>query len=235
MKPCFPLVCLTILLFGLGCAGGIGSGLANRSPHGKPGPTAKTTRQRGAPSTEQAAGKINAGKPDRKLASLQHPGSAAAGKITITSEPTSIAASPATETPVQAPAARSAGVVPASHTVAEEPSRPVAAPAASPPNSRPAAPPTTTYACADDYSWVQGKLSRVHSRGGHWEIRYADYSRTDEYGGKFILAGQLRDDLREGDILRVWGRVLGHDSALRGTAYRAEQLQVVSVSNAPAP
>lgn len=80
---------------------------------------------------------------------------------------------------------------------------------------------------AADYSWVQGRLTRVHSRGGYWQVRYAGLDQSDRHGGQVILVGSATEGLKEGDMVRVRGSVLGYDGKLRGTKYRATGIQLV--------
>ena len=80
-----------------------------------------------------------------------------------------------------------------------------------------------SMAHADDYSWVQGTLYRVHVRGGVWVVRYASLDVTDRFGGSLVLARDHRiDDLHEGDLVRVQGELLNDRSSvfLGGPLYR---------------
>lgn len=83
------------------------------------------------------------------------------------------------------------------------------------------------YAHNKDHSWVQGKLIRIHSGDGYWQIRYAGYDEVDAYGGKVILSGQVSKELAEGDIVRVYGQVMGHDRWLRAHLYRVQNLKII--------
>lgn len=89
------------------------------------------------------------------------------------------------------------------------------------------------FAHQKDYMWVQGKLIRIYSRGGYWQIRYASYDENDAYGGKFVIVGSVGDDLREGDVVRIRGKVLGENRWLNGTEYRADSMQLVQRGTAP--
>lgn len=89
------------------------------------------------------------------------------------------------------------------------------------------------YANQKDYMWVQGKLIRIYSRGGYWQIRYATYDASDSYGGKFVLVGTVPEDVREGDYIRVRGKVLGENKWLTGTEYRIDSVQLVARGQGP--
>ncbi|MFO0946843.1 MAG: hypothetical protein U1D30_13005 [Planctomycetota bacterium] len=92
---------------------------------------------------------------------------------------------------------------------------------------------STEYGHHKDYMWVQGKLIRIYARGGYWQIRYASYDENDEYGGKFVIVGSVGEDLREGDVVRIRGKVLGENRWLNGTEYRADTMQLVQRGTAP--
>lgn len=91
----------------------------------------------------------------------------------------------------------------------------------------PALPANVRHAHAEDYSWVQGELVRIHSRGGFWQVRFASYDQADSYGGKFVVVGDLPSDVKEGDLVRVQGRILGYDPRLNGTEYRVNKMEKV--------
>lgn len=96
---------------------------------------------------------------------------------------------------------------------------PVATPASAPAGN--------AFAHAKDYSWLQGKLVRIHSRGGHWQVRYAPLDQQDEHGGMVVLTGAVDADMKEGDIVKVAGSLAGYDDRLRATLYRNASLKVV--------
>jgi hypothetical protein len=85
----------------------------------------------------------------------------------------------------------------------------------------------STFARAEDYSWVQGRLFRVHTGGGYWQIRYQSHEQSDEYGGRFLLTGPAANDLKEGDVVRIEGAVQSYDDRHRTTAYRVNALKVI--------
>jgi hypothetical protein len=78
-----------------------------------------------------------------------------------------------------------------------------------------------------DYMWIQGKMIHIYSRGGYWQVRYASYEDDDEFGGKFILVGTVPEEIKDGDFVRVRGKVLGENRWLSGTEYRIDSIQVV--------
>ena len=104
---------------------------------------------------------------------------------------------------------------------------------------RPAsAPPQTSaasrlYAKSGDYSWIQGRLLRVHSLGGVWQVRYAPHDQADEHGGKFILIGALPDDIREGELVRIEGNILQSGSGNMSSMYQVRALRRLETGVAP--
>ena len=122
----------------------------------------------------------------------------------------------------RAPASGSAAVVISSSVPPEPAARPIVD-VLRPTSHTQAAPRTPVMTHADDYSWVQGKLYRVHVRGGVWVVRYASLDVTDRFGGSLVLARDRRvDNLREGDFVRVQGELLNDKSSvfLGGPLYR---------------
>lgn len=97
-----------------------------------------------------------------------------------------------------------------------------------------ASPTQETLAKDDHYAWVQGRLTRIASRGGFWEVRFTPHDQPDDHGGKFILVGSLPPDLSEGDLVRVEGRVGTRDARLRGTTYNVSAIRLVKKGIAPA-
>lgn len=84
-----------------------------------------------------------------------------------------------------------------------------------------------------DYMWVQGKMIHIYSRGGYWQVRYASYDESDEYGGKFILVGTVPESIKEGDFVRIRGKVLEENRWLSGTEYRIDSIQVLDTAATP--
>lgn len=114
----------------------------------------------------------------------------------------------------------------------EEPvSRPVEAPVARP---RVETRPVSTevedgrYAHASDYSWLTGRLQRVHVPGGEWKIRYAPLSEMDQWGGSMVLAPDVRlDSFSDGDFVRIEGEILTDRPSLylSGALYRIRTVE----------
>lgn len=96
-----------------------------------------------------------------------------------------------------------------------------------------AQPTTGDFAHADDFSWVRGRVMRIHSGGGFWQVRYAGYDESDEYGGNFVLVGQLPKDVQENDLVHIKGRIDGYNSRMHGTEYRIREMSVVEKGKAP--
>lgn len=86
---------------------------------------------------------------------------------------------------------------------------------------------------AKDYSWVQGKLMKVHARGGYWQVRYASHEQPDEHGGRFVLLGASADNYKDGDLVRIQGDIVGYDERLRATKYRATSVKLVERNRFP--
>lgn len=83
------------------------------------------------------------------------------------------------------------------------------------------------YGHAPDYSWVQGQLTKVHSRGGFWQIRYAAFDQVDDHGGNFIITTELEGDFSDGDTVRIEGRPLEYDRKLSGTSYHVHHVRLI--------
>lgn len=80
---------------------------------------------------------------------------------------------------------------------------------------------------ADDYAWVRGKLIRIHSQQGYWQVRYAPFDQADRYGGRVMLLGSIPDTLTEGDIVNVTGRIVEAESRLNTTAFRVQSIELI--------
>jgi hypothetical protein len=82
-----------------------------------------------------------------------------------------------------------------------------------------------------DYSWITGFLYYVHTDGGRWVLRYADLDQVDRYGGSVVLApGTDMANYREGDLVRVHGKVLSEGRASRslgGALFRVDVIEMV--------
>jgi hypothetical protein len=122
--------------------------------------------------------------------------------------------------------------------VSEEPRPGEQAETSNPANSTATDLPTTTgakFGHARDYSWLRGQLVRVHTHGGHWEIRFAEIHEANEYGGRFVLSGKIPTELREGDSVEIRGRVLGEDRWLHGASYRVDLIRPMETQMARPP
>ena len=88
------------------------------------------------------------------------------------------------------------------------------------------------YGHANDYSWLVGRLQRVHMQGGRWKIRYAPLDKEDRWGGSVVLAPDIRlDRYEDGDDIYVEGEILSSRASLyiAGPLYR---IQTVKSSSA---
>jgi hypothetical protein len=90
-------------------------------------------------------------------------------------------------------------------------------------------------AWAEDYSFVQGRVMKVHSSfGRYWQLRYADYDQVDEHGGNVVLVGpNLPPDLQDGDLVRVDGKMLEHDERILASKYYASLVTVLARHDSP--
>jgi hypothetical protein len=101
------------------------------------------------------------------------------------------------------------------------------APATAPPENKPAA--MTGHAA--DYSWLYGEVHYDHiSRG--WRLRYAGLDEIDRWGGAVILAGDSSvERLKEGQIVKVQGRLLQPANAKSSPGYRVDSITVIDTVN----
>jgi len=96
-----------------------------------------------------------------------------------------------------------------------------------PPDSKPAA--MTGHAA--DYSWLYGEVHYDHiSRG--WRLRYASLDEIDRWGGAVILAAESSlDKLKEGQIVKVQGRLLEPANSKASPGYRVDSITVIDAVN----
>jgi hypothetical protein len=81
------------------------------------------------------------------------------------------------------------------------------------------------FAHASDYTWLQGELQYLHGRNA-WRVRYASVDEEDRYGGGVTLVGPgLSSSLKDGQMVRVTGRILDTDS--HDGTYRADSIEVL--------
>ena len=58
----------------------------------------------------------------------------------------------------------------------------------------------TVYGCGEKYTWLIGKLRRVHVPGGDWKTRFLELYKVDRWGGSMVLAPDIRlEDFSDGD------------------------------------
>jgi hypothetical protein len=86
---------------------------------------------------------------------------------------------------------------------------------------------------AEDYSWITGQLTQVHTSDGElWVLRYAPLDREDRYGGSVVLAPVVEmKNYREGDLVCVQGEVLKEKNApgrLGGALYRVNVINMMT-------
>lgn len=86
--------------------------------------------------------------------------------------------------------------------------------------------PESSSVHAADFSWIEGTVQQLHTRGGAWVLRYLPYDQNDQFGGQVELnLRQPTDDIRNGDLVRVTGELVpGRRSAL----YRVKTIKVIS-------
>ena len=104
---------------------------------------------------------------------------------------------------------------------------PANGPSATPPRRRVFADITAhpAFAHAPDYSWLVGQLAYSHTRRT-WSVRYASVDETDRYGGSVTLdSGTNLQQLQEGMLVRVQGRLLDPDTTTPAPRYRVERIE----------
>jgi hypothetical protein len=91
-----------------------------------------------------------------------------------------------------------------------------------------------SFAHAPDYSWLSGEVeySRI-SKG--WRLRYATVDEEDAYGGSVTLAEHpLLHSLKDGEVVRVQGRLSNPATKSAAPPYLIDSLQPVGSSEPPA-
>lgn len=82
---------------------------------------------------------------------------------------------------------------------------------------------------APDYSWVVGKLRYNLIGEGFWELIFVD-DTDSKYGGKFVLGNPNGIELyKDGDSVKVTGRVSGEGGSFYQTGSRYEVSSIVRV------
>jgi hypothetical protein len=76
---------------------------------------------------------------------------------------------------------------------------------------------------AEDYSSLSGQLQ--HARRG-WRLRYASVDEVDTYGGSVTLTDESRlSELRDGELVRVHGRLLNPEDTRIAPPYEVLSIQ----------
>jgi len=86
----------------------------------------------------------------------------------------------------------------------------------------------TIYGHADDYSWLKGRLQKVHVPGVEWKIRYLPIDQADQWGGSVVLAPDIRlEDFKDRDVVYIQGKQLENRPSLyiTGPLYRIETIR----------
>jgi hypothetical protein len=112
---------------------------------------------------------------------------------------------------------------------------PQEAPSASGMPTTPAVPmdgkPAAMTGHAADYSWLYGEVHYDHiSRG--WRLRYASLDEIDRWGGAVILAAESDlEKLKEGQVVKVQGRLLEPANSKSSPGYRVDSMTVIETGN----
>lgn len=136
---------------------------------------------------------------------------------------------------VAAPAAAPAPMPVSASSLPPSPA-PVAKSPAAPQSSAPPVAVVTTPTEAKhgkDYTWIQGRLQKVHVRGGAWIVRYAPLDKVDEHGGSVVLVRDRRiDDFQEGDFVHIDGEILEERASahLGGPLYRVHHIALLQAA-----
>lgn len=97
-------------------------------------------------------------------------------------------------------------------------------PTNSPHSSTVIGPASARFAHSEDYRSLTGEVQLWRNT---WRLRYARVDETDKYGGSVVLAGENRfSDLRDGQIIRVQGRIVQSD-ARTGTVFEVQAIDVL--------
>ncbi len=83
------------------------------------------------------------------------------------------------------------------------------------------------YGHAEDYSWLKGRLQKVHVPGVEWKIRYSPIDEVDQFGGSMVLAPDIRmEDFKNLELVYIKGRQLSGRPSLyvTGPLYRVESI-----------
>ncbi len=84
---------------------------------------------------------------------------------------------------------------------------------------------------APDFSWLMGRLRRIHVTGGTWKIRYRPIDEQDRWGGSVILSEDARvDKFKDGDFVYVAGEIIVKRPTvyLAGPLYRISTIRIMT-------
>lgn len=88
----------------------------------------------------------------------------------------------------------------------------------------------TAHPCMDhanDYSWLVGQVTYSRLSKG-WTLRYASLEDDDPYGGSVTLTGNRQiEDLKDGQIVRVKGRLRDPQARTRDNYYIVDSIETI--------
>lgn len=89
----------------------------------------------------------------------------------------------------------------------------------------------SSFGKAKDFSWLAGRLRRVHVNGGSWKLRYAPLHQQDKWGGSVVLAEDARiEQFSDGEFVYVEGEIIVTRPSvyLTGPLYRITNIRQLS-------
>jgi len=92
----------------------------------------------------------------------------------------------------------------------------------------------TVYGHDENYTWLVGKLRRVHVPGGEWKLRFLELDQVDQWGGSMVLAPDIRlEDFSDGDFICIEGEILVKRPSLylAGPLYRINKIRTVTLAD----
>lgn len=82
------------------------------------------------------------------------------------------------------------------------------------------------FACAEDHSWLKGRV--LHDAGTNtWRLHYASVDDADPYGGTMTLTGGDEKALKDGQAVRVRGRLPDPGRHERESPYQVSSFDVL--------
>jgi hypothetical protein len=83
------------------------------------------------------------------------------------------------------------------------------------------------FGCAENHSWLKGRI--LYDAGTNtWRLHYASVDDADPYGGTVTLTGGDKlKALKDGQAVRVEGRLLDPDRRERESAYEVSSFELV--------